>query len=180
MATLVSRLLFIYLFIFGFTFAYSQSHSSAIFYIDEYSKLGKRMDVYSFLDQAIPQPQTGCTPVWDFFYFRVRATGKVDSLYHKGNLPTEVTSKIIANIYSTNGHWKTKKKADKIEFCWFVFPYFYYGNNPYDGNCTENEKRQQNLAMDMAANILIISTLIKDKKAILLMPSENGGGIIKK
>jgi len=179
MAIFVTRLIMFCLLFANANLAYAQSHSAAPLYIDEYSNLGKRMYVYSFLDKAIPQVQNGCTPMSDFFYFRVRTTGKIDSLYHNGYLPKEVTNKIIANIYSTEGHWKVKKGVRREAFCWFIFPYFSYGDNPYQNSaCTEAEKKLQELLMNMAGNIVTLGYLLKNNNVILLSPSENGGGIV--
>lgn len=104
---------------------------------------GAKEDLYTFLERGIPT-ESNCSTYWGTFFFRVTGGGKIDSLYHQGNLKSEVVTKINENIHSTEGHWKIPKGTKVAERFWFVFSYFDFGpylyNNPSSN--VRNLKRQ--------------------------------------
>lgn len=177
----VRKFILLYLVIFNFQPAFSQPPGTKPFFIIVIDEHGKKLDLDGFLNKAIPQAKTGdCNPTWDIFYFRINSAGKVDSLYHDGDLRDDVTAKIISNIYSTETHWKIRKDNKTNEKYWFIFPYFDYGGTYYEmSDCSLAEKKKQKMLLDMAANMAIISHLVKGGKAVLLTASQNGGPIIK-
>ena len=90
-----------------------------------FTQNGVRYDLKKWLERSVPGPIAGeCKPTWDLFYFRVNGFGKIDSLYHHGDLRPEITETIIRNIYETEGHWQLAKDTNPTVSSWFMFSYF--------------------------------------------------------
>jgi len=175
----VIKIYLVFLFSLFYQFSFSQDNKLA-FYIEETAVSGKKLDIYSYLDNMVPQsgPEI-CKSTWDFFHFRVTLQGKIDSVRYYGGLRKEVEKKIIANIYSTEGHWKISKE-NASESCWFIFPYFDFGGIfPESFQCTAADKAVQEVLFEYSFQLVKISHTLQGTQSILLKPSMNGGRLIK-
>ncbi|MBE9462642.1 hypothetical protein ACFP1I_09610 [Dyadobacter subterraneus] len=83
----------------------------------------------SYLERNLPWHRPGsCEVEFSVFHFRVNSEGKIDSIRTEGNLSKEVSAQIIKNIYKTEGKWKIPDHSKPGDKCWFVYPYFLFGN----------------------------------------------------
>ena len=83
-----------------------------------------------FLNMNIPWHRpVNCAAELSVFYFRVNSIGKVDSIHVEGNLNKVVSAQIIKNIYKTEGKWRIPNNSKASDNCWFVYPYFLFGNS---------------------------------------------------
>lgn len=140
---------------------------------------GVRYDLKKWLEKSVPGPIAGeCKPTWDLFYFRVNGFGKVDSLYHRGDLRPEITETIIRNIYETEGHWQLAKDTNPTVSSWFMFSYFDYGAAfAPTSRCSETDKLLQQKIMRLGTNLSLLQYEIEEKKVVIINPSTNGGGV---
>jgi hypothetical protein len=170
-------LIFLILMMNGIAFAQHWENPASRFFIWEVNKAtGEREDLYTFLERDIPT-ESNCSTFWGTFFFRVTGTGKIDSLFHQGNLKQPVVSKVNKNIYSTQGHWKVPKGTKPADTYWFVFSYFDFGPYWYDNpasKCSESEKSVQKSIVELAESMSTIRYYLGARKAYFLNPSKIG------
>jgi hypothetical protein len=111
---------------------------------------GEKMSITDWFRNGVPRTtENGCNSLFGFFKFRIRGSGKIDSVRYEGTLEKVMSDKIIDNIRKTQGYWKIPGNTPKNASKWFVFPYFHFGKYYYDdkkNNCSEAEKvLQKNL-----------------------------------
>jgi len=97
------------------------------------------VDLASYLqsDFDAHRYEQNCVAELSLFYFRVNYEGKIDSVYSNGTLNKEAVTAVYKNIYKTQGKWKIPTGTSPIDNCWFVYPYFLFGNM---SDCKENQE----------------------------------------
>ncbi|MEO6685432.1 MAG: hypothetical protein ABIN24_05680 [Dyadobacter sp.] len=82
-----------------------------------------------YLEQHVPWHRPGnCESELSVFTFRVNSRGGIDSMDVDGNLNKDVAAQIVKNIYKTEGKWKIPDNTKAGDKCWFVYPFFLFGN----------------------------------------------------
>jgi len=104
-----------------------------------YSIRIKDPDLDKFLSFNHPSPLVrDCETQLSIFYFRVNSKGKVDSIYVKGTSHPDIVNPITRAIYETDNYWQVPPHTKPEDYCWFVYPYFYFGRQT---SCSEEQAK---------------------------------------
>lgn len=141
-------------------------------------RIWDKMDLTDRLELDVPLPPVSCKPSWGLFVFRVNALGKVDSTWYRGNLPSMTTTKILANICSTEGNWIVKPGTKPSYVAWFAYPFFdIRGRASRRLECPEAEQNVLEVVSSLANLFAILYYRVDHNfhRAIMVRPSEMDG-----
>jgi hypothetical protein len=132
------------------------------------------------LETDVPLQTASCKPSWGIFAFRVNTSKKVDSTTYRGNLPFDVQTKILDNIYCTDGLWIVNPAAKPTNVAWYVYLYFDLRDTPFrESRCTDEEKELYSAVSQLSNLFYFLYYRINknDERATFLIPSIIDGSI---
>jgi hypothetical protein len=104
-------------------------------------RIWDKKDLTDRLETGVYLPEINCKPSWGIFIFRVNARGQVDTTTYRGNLPSNVSNKILANICATEGNWIIKPGTLPSNVAWFVYAFFdVRGRIPRKKECSDSDR----------------------------------------
>lgn len=109
----------------------------------------KKMGIEELLKKGIQtmgyNDSLHCQVAWSIFYFSIDYKGKVKDLEidQRGNLDTNIISKIKKNLYETESLWHIPKGTTKNEVCKFVYPFFRYDLDNTGCNDTQIQTKRE-------------------------------------
>jgi hypothetical protein len=117
-----------------------------------------------------------CKPSWAMFKFRLNGKGLIDSTWFDGQLPKEVSARILNNIRNTEGSWTVAPGTKEEDVAWYV--YFYSdtrGRWDRNLNCSESDKELQATVSSMTAFFKNLFYLFGEDRATMVRPTGNDG-----
>ncbi|TDB59516.1 hypothetical protein [Arundinibacter roseus] len=133
------------------------------------------------MDSVYSSQPKSSQPTWAFFYFKVNASGGVDSLFHRGTINEQIADRMKYNIKKTSGHWIIPEKTHQTEYQWFVVPIFNFGEIPCLGfpNCNECDSTLQRYMESFYYGMNNMHTLNENLNVKMMNSMGFGGGLVK-